>query len=401
MKIIGYGICGPGEASRYLKATLDEFARLCDEVIILCNNTDRAEHDMIDSYGFKRVSDRREWGKFQWRIKQDFIERDIKQAAAVGDMLVCLDMDEVFDKELTKEWLMAAPLDAYHVFVVDLWNDPEHFKPESCFWNVRIWRWNGETKFKVKPVHCGLAPEWAYLYHRHAPFLLKHYGLMLAEDRQRKLARYAKYDPHAEHLDKKYYDMLKDDHARPFDEAKMHEEIAKEVASYNQTKPKESMNKKPKERYAYVKNPHGEVIDIPEKHLQMTLKRDPRFEFIGWADEQDKEIEELFEDTDVDGDDSTDAPASPAEHQGKNFLRSTADEKAELDALNAKDDLAIAGGGDEDTALLDEEDAELLGQDEPPAAALQKEDPHPKPNPNKAKAKVEKSKPAKKGGKKK
>lgn len=294
-KVIGYGLCGPGESKRYMRETLDCFKRLCDEVIILCNNCDQAELDLIDEYGFKRVSDRREWGTHQWRIKQDFIERDIKQMANVGDVLVCLDMDEVLSERCTKEWLMEAPLDAYHVFIVDLWNDPQHFKPESCFWNVRIWKWNGETKYKAKPVHCGLAPEWTYHYHRHAPFLLLHKGLMAEEDRLRKIKRYEKYDPNAEHLDQRYYDMLKSNTARPFNESEMADQIAEEVASYKQTKPRESMVKQPKPRFAYVRTPQGTVVDIPEKHLAMTLKR-KGFEFISYADEQQEEIEAMFED---------------------------------------------------------------------------------------------------------
>jgi len=339
-KIIGYGICGPGEAARYMRETLDCFKRLCDEVIILCNNCDQPELDLIDEYGFKRVNDRREWGTHQWRIKQDFIERDIKQMANEGDVLVCLDMDEVLSERCTKEWLMEAPLDAYHVFIVDLWNDPQHFKPESCFWNVRIWKWNGETKFKPKPVHCGLAPEWAYYYHRHAPFLLLHKGLMVEEDRLRKIKRYEKYDPHAEHLDKQYYDMLKSNTARPFDEDAMADQIAEEVATYNQTKPRQSMNKKPKQRFAYVRNPHGETVDIPEKHLAQTLKR-KGFEFIGYADEDTEEIESLFEDDEVGV-----IPGSkphPEPEPKNNYNRTPADEAAEVAERNAAADESIRG----------------------------------------------------------
>lgn len=297
-KVIGYGLCGPGEASRYMRETMECFKRLCDEVIILCNNCDQAELNLIDEYGFKRVNDRREWGTHQWRIKQDFIERDIKQMANDGDVLVCLDMDEVLSDRCTKEWLLASPLDAYHVFIVDLWNNPQHFKPESCFWNVRIWKWNGETKFKAKPVHCGLAPEWTYYYHRHAPFLLLHKGLMDEESRLRKIKRYEKYDPDAQYLDRQYYDMLKSNTARPFDEQAMADQIAEEVATYNQSKPTTTMADKPKMRYAYVRNPHGMVVDIPEKDLNATLKR-KGFEFIEWADEAQAEVEAMFADDEI------------------------------------------------------------------------------------------------------
>jgi len=371
-KVIGYGLCGPGEANRYMRETMECFKRLCDEVVILCNNCDQAELNLIDEYGFTRVNDRREWGTHQWRIKQDFIERDIKQMAKEGDVLVCLDMDEVLSERCTKEWLLESPLDAYHVFIVDLWNDPQHFKPESCFWNVRIWKWNGETKFKAKPVHCGLAPEWTYHYHRHAPFLLLHKGLMDEESRLRKIKRYEKYDPNAEHLDKRYYDMLRSNTARPFDEAAMADQIADEVATYNQTKPRKSMVKKPKARYAYVKNPHGDVIDIPEKHLGMTLKR-KGFEFISYADEEQEEIESMFEDDEPVGLVPGARPHPTPDHIGQanemvvdktvdknNYGRSPADEKAELDALNAKDDIQLAGFSAPSPSPVDTEEVDAM-----------------------------------------
>lgn len=398
MKIIGYGICGPGEATRYMRETLDEFKRLCDEVVILCNNTSKAEHDLIDSYGFKRVSDRREWGTLQWRIKQDFIERDIKQMANEGDMLVCLDMDETIPK-LTREWLQQAELDAYHVFVVDLWNDEQHFKLESCFWNVRIWRWNGETAFKAKPVHCGLAPQWTYHYHRHAPFCLLHKGLMLRDDRQAKLKRYEKYDPHAQHLDRRYYDMLKSDHARPLDFDVLSKQIEEEVATYQQKKPSTTiMAKQKKPRFGYVRNQHGVTLDIPEKDVARTLKR-PGFQWVGWVEDEQEEIEQMFED------DELLATPSYSPHQDGSYHRSAVDEARELNELNSADDLLNADAPIvDDTDLFDVEDAQILGKTDPPASLAgipvhitdtPPADEHPKPNPNKKpEAKVDATQPA-------
>jgi len=291
--IIGYGICGGGESKRYMRKTLEEFKRLCDNTILLGNNITKGERDLIKEFGFKLVEDNREWGLLQWKIKQDFIENHVSKLVVKGDMLVCLDMDEVFCSHLTKKWIETAPLDAYQVFIIDLWNDEEHYKVESCFWNVRMWRWNGETKFKQKPVHCGLAPEWAYHYHRFAPFTLKHYGLMKPEDRAKKVLRYEKYDPDAKHLDVKFYEMLKTNSAKDFDENKMCSIIEKEVETYKQTKPK-IMAEKIKVKYAYIKNPAGFVLDIPEKHLAETLKK-PGMTFVGWADDIEKEMEDLFE----------------------------------------------------------------------------------------------------------
>lgn len=291
--ILGYGIVGPGESKRYMRKTLEEFQRLCDSVILLGNNITKGERDLIKEFGFKLVEDNREWGVLQWKIKQDFIENHVSKLVDNGDMLVCLDMDEVFCHHLSKEWIEKAQLDAYHVFIVDLWNDEQHYKVESCFWNVRIWRWNGETKFKQKPVHCGLAPEWAYHYHRFAPFILKHYGLMNPDDRAKKVLRYEKYDPEAKHLDPKFYEMLKTMSAKDFDENKMCTIIEEEVKTYKQTKPK-TMVEKIKTRYAYIKNAAGMVLDIPEKDLEQTLKR-PGMSFVGWCDDIEKEMEDLFE----------------------------------------------------------------------------------------------------------
>lgn len=296
MKIVGYGICGPGEAKRYMRATLDDLKRLCDVVVILLNNAGPEEKRLVQEYGFQYAEDDREWGRLQYRIKQDFLEREVVRYADVGDMVVALDMDETMPR-LTRPWLLEAKLDAYHVFVVDLWNDPEHYKPASCFWNVRIFRWNGITEFTKKPVHCGLTPEWSRAYNRYAPFALLHTGLMLKEDRARKVARYEKYDPNQIHLGHQYYAMLKSDKAEPFDEAKVHDTIASEVASYKQTSPRGPsiyMNKK-QERFAYFRNKAGVTVDVPEKHYHVTMKQ-PGMVFVGWADDAAEEIEELFKD---------------------------------------------------------------------------------------------------------
>lgn len=331
-KVIGYGICGPGESGRFMRETLEEFKRLCDETIILCNNALPQDKMLIYEYGFRMVQDNREWGKLQWKIKQDFVRAHVAPRAAVGDMMVCLDMDERFDRHITKEWLLEAPFDAYKVFIVDLWNDPEHYKPSSCFWNTRIWRWTGNTEWIPKPVHCGLAPRWAVAYNRYAPFLLIHKGLMLKEDRARKVARYEKYDPHQQHLGKQYYWMLKEDTAEAFDEEAMHATIADEVATYKQTKPRTPPTMaQPKGRFAYVINPGGITVDIPEKQLKETLKR-PGFTFVGWADDAEKEMEEMF--AEDEGNVESGTPSG-------SYQRPMDAEKAEVEDLNKRDDVQI------------------------------------------------------------
>lgn len=340
-KVIGYGICGPGEAGRYMRETLEEFKRLCDDVVLLLNNPNPHEVDLVREYGFKFTVDNREWGKMQWKIKQDFVSREVAAYACEGDVMVALDMDERFDRHLTKEWLLVMPFDAYHTFVVDLWNDEQHYKPESCFWKVQIWRWNGVTDWVKKPLHCSLVPRWAAGYNRYAPFLQIHKGLMTKESRTRKIARYEKYDPRQQFLGKQYYWMLKTDTAEPFDEDALHATIEKEVATYKQTKPRAlSTMAEPKGRYAYVRNPGGMTVDIPEKQLAETLKR-AGFEFLGWAEDAEKAMEEMFSEDEspfsegiiISGD------TAPRDHNGS-YQRPAAEEAAELAGLNAASDIA-------------------------------------------------------------
>lgn len=332
MKIIGYGICGPGEAGRYMLETVKCLKRLCDEVIILVNGRDGddlgPEMRLLETRGIRYAEDRREWGKFQWKIKQDFIEGAVADIAEVGDMMVCLDMDEVLDGKLTREWLLEAPCDAYKVFIVDLWNDTEHYKPESCFWNTRLWRWNGETAWEQKPLHCGLSPLWTRSYNRYAPFFLWHKGLMKKEDRERKLKRYMKYDPEARHLAPLYYDMLRSDRAMPLDLAILERDMAKAAPTFNEKKPN-MLTKPRKQRFAYVKNPHGQVVDIPERHVEQTMAR-KGFEWIGWVEDEDKEMEELFADTEIEG---TDVPEVLLDPSAGAYQRPMRDEKRDLYTL--------------------------------------------------------------------
>lgn len=335
MKIIGYGICGPGEAQRYMRQTLEEFKRLCDETIILVNATPKdalKEIEMIEEFGFIWKYDTREWGTNQWKIKQDFLEGDVSKIAKDNDMMVCLDMDEVLDKQLNREWILNAELDAYHVFIVNLWN--EGHKAIADFWNVRMWRWNGDTKMHEKALHCGLAPAWAYYYHRFAPFILKHYGLKQQSDRERKIARYDKYDPNAKYKPRSWYNLLKSNTCDPFDEQLLHDTIAKEVATYKQTKPRGRMTNTPKiGRFAYVRNAAGNMVDIPERHLAETLKRGG-FTFLGWADDAQEEIAKMFED-------DVSEPEHAYQHRAGVLQRDMKSVQSEVEERNALDEVAV------------------------------------------------------------
>lgn len=211
MRIIGIMVCGPHE--KYLEKTLQEFKRLCDDVIIATNNIDEKSKRLIKKYGFKNYEDNREWGREQPTIKTALLTRagDLRP-----DWIIALDADEVFCPSFTRheaEALAQTSEIAFNFLVVNLYNDEQHFAHSigiQRFWNIRFYKYLPEygLQFQKKALHCGLAPPIAYKYGWHAPFYLLHYGLMAREDRERKIIRYQIYDPHKKYKSGAYYDEL-------------------------------------------------------------------------------------------------------------------------------------------------------------------------------------------------
>jgi glycosyltransferase involved in cell wall biosynthesis len=265
MRIIGYGICGAGEADRYLKGTLDCFKKLCDDTIILLNNAGQKEKDLIASYGFKTVEDNREWGTNQHLLKQDFMN-EVKKLQP--DYCVCLDMDEVFDTEMTREDLEKEfdIGDALYCYIVNLWE--EGWNKQWSFFNIRAWKWSDDLKFENKPLHCGLAPAWCYRYASYSKYFVKHYGLMTKESRQAKIARYEKYDPRAKYKDESYYKALHSDKFIELNEVQLRKDLIQEIGVQKKRKQTNIIKE-----YYYVRSPQGKEMDIPAKDLDETLRR--------------------------------------------------------------------------------------------------------------------------------
>jgi len=278
LKIVGYGICGGGEAGRYMKNTaFKSFKELCDETIILGNNITDKERTLIKEFGFHLVEDDREWGKNQHIMKEDFLKNNV--ALLNPDATVCLDMDEelVATRDKLEEW--ARKGQAWYVYIANLWNDG--YRSDWSFWNVRFWSWGwkdklgeGFFKFENRPLHCGLAPKWAYHLNLHAPFMLKHYGLKKEVDRRRKIRRYKKYDPNQVYRHPSYYRALSLNTCEPFNQEKIQFELDNHINSLNQPLNKElPMQKKNKREFLVVREKDGLTFPVPEKFISMQLKR--------------------------------------------------------------------------------------------------------------------------------
>jgi hypothetical protein len=267
MRVIGYGVCGPGEADRYLRGTLEEFKRLCDETVIVLNNATDKEKKMIDEYGFHTYEDNREWGTQQYAIKQRLVDDHVKYLNP--DWCVCLDMDEILDPSLDKEGFkeMEKWADSIYVFIVNMWE--EGIRMDWSFWNVRAFRWiEGETEFKRQALHCGLAPQWAYWYGLYSPYYLKHYGLKKREDRQKKIKRYEKYDPKAAMRDRSYYDALNTDNYDEWDEKELKRLVVEDYEKHNKPLKRKNMVKANEEKLYAMTSPSGVIVRVPEGQIK-------------------------------------------------------------------------------------------------------------------------------------
>lgn len=269
--IVGYGLTTAGEADRYMRHTLESLKKITDKIIILCNNATEKEKALLKEYSCFTVEDNREWGKYQNKIKEDFLRDHV--AKLEPEICVAADMDEVFDPSLTKEEIRKKLEKWYamYLFFIQHWNHPNRHNPNINFWNVRIFKWNGDVRFENRPLHPGLCPKWTYIYGSYAPYYVRHFGLMDPKDREVKVQRYNKYDPNYVYR-KGWYGNLKDTTRGEEITSEYIINIRKEVASYgDQTK---KMAQPKEERFFYVKRlKDGVVLDVPEKDVDITLRR--------------------------------------------------------------------------------------------------------------------------------
>lgn len=264
--VAAFLVVGPGEAGRQLEPVLRQL-EWCDEICIVMNNldADNATRKLCEEYGTILCTDNREWGKEQWRIKQDALAGFAKLVAAphLETWIWCLDADEIFDPRFDRdmaEKMMAGKDVAWYFWCLNLWNDPDHVRLDMSFPNIRFYRLMPELglHFESQALHCGLAPKYAYRYGSQSALWFKHYGLMRREDRLRKIERYDKYDPKAVFIGRSWYDGLRNERARavPFAEA-----VARLPEFIYRHKPVNA-NRMAKDVTIYLfTNKHGKVVE--------------------------------------------------------------------------------------------------------------------------------------------
>lgn len=289
MKIVGQLVCGPGEADRYLEDTLKEFKRLTDETIVCLCNAGEKEKELVERYGFQWYEDNREWGKWQYEIKTALLSR-IRETRA--EYVLALDADEsvpTVSRGILEE--LSGGREACQFFVINLWNDEAHYSKALSFWNVRFYKLpsEGNSQFARKPVHCGNAPPVAYSIpaaQSYVPHILLHKGLMRAEDRQRKVERYARYDPEAVHKGREYYEALKSTApGDPYDQGLVLQKVSEFVQGLRKKQNHNPIVMATPKKHVYVRRLDtkfmGSVVDIPADSLAITLKNHPTWQVVG------------------------------------------------------------------------------------------------------------------------
>ena len=327
-------VVGAGEADRWLEPVLQQL-HWADEVCIVMNNADRKTEDLCYKYGTILHHDNREWGKEQFRIKQDFLNTIVPLLTVPGRpnnlWIWCLDADEIFDQRFDRAMAekMAAGDDiAWYFWCLQLWNTDDQVRLDLSFANIRFYKVAPELglHFLAQPLHCGLAPMYAYRHGSQSGLFFKHYGLMAAADRARKVARYDKYDPRAAFKGKVWYDGLRNERAASVPIA---EAIKKLPNFIYRNKPVKPTHMAKDREIFFFTNQHGRTVEaVGEKQRGEFIKR-------GMREVKDLKINTNPE-AEVVRSESADKPAEPEDNAGENLGESPKGESTASDAPKRK-----------------------------------------------------------------
>lgn len=278
MKIVGYVVVGTGEADRYLERTLDNLRELTDQIVVACNAKDQKTKDLVSRYPKTKAYN---FSGYEWGKKQNIIKEELFRLAAKEqpDWIMCLDADERLDKTFTRgkaEMLANRNEVSYTFYCVQLWDREDQMRIDGAwggFRNVRFFRFlpHASWQFERRPLHCGLAPLYAYRWSADSEHAFIHYGYMREKDRKRKTERYKKYDPNGVYRTQGYYDSITTKPTlKPFKEEDFVEKLKYSPKSPNIEK---VIRRHKMEKTYYVKNKHGKVFPVREGLIEETLKR--------------------------------------------------------------------------------------------------------------------------------
>lgn len=219
LRIVGVSIVGEGEGKRYLKEVLKEKSRLCDKIVILAHCPDILTENVCKSFSkvvYYWTNEKEIWATKQWQIKEWALQLVSKENP---DWILAFDADELMDYRVDRkvlENLAFKKYNSYYFRFVHLWNNKRHIRIDGSWdrlYKVIFYKYqkDKEQKFRRSALHCGVAPLYAHQSPGMSGYLVKHYGYMKLEDRDKKVERYNKYDPRGFYKPQRWYNSIKEE----------------------------------------------------------------------------------------------------------------------------------------------------------------------------------------------
>lgn len=206
-RFIGSCIVG-NENGKYLIECVSDYIdrKLVDYVDIVCDNSNEETMQEIEELKKKYSNIKVHYHDFQLfgYAENKLRERAIDYALSQNPYaIIPFDADEKWEEELTREKAekLLKKGESWDLLVAHYWDSREKIRIDGIWGmqkNVRLFKVNPKVKqtFYNKNLHCGSAPIYAYNKRQTCAYVFKHYGHMRKEDREKKVQRQKKFDPH-------------------------------------------------------------------------------------------------------------------------------------------------------------------------------------------------------------
>ena len=220
-RIIGAMTLG-NEEGKYLEMVVEDlFERdLIDELIMVLDNpTDRTPEiakELASRYPITIYQHNfKLFGTAQNQLRKRLIHYGISKNP-YG--FLTPDADEVFDEDFDRKAIfdLLGKGIGWDFRIAHFWGDFNHVRVDGMWKNqknIRLFRYLEDwgQDFSPKPIHCGSGPSYAYKNRNLAPYLFKHYGYIRKVDIQKKVDRYAEFDPYGQYENIDWYIKMKED----------------------------------------------------------------------------------------------------------------------------------------------------------------------------------------------
>lgn len=215
------------EQDRWLEQVLQQHRRIADRIVILDDNSTDNTYNICKEYTKEVYSNEKcMWESNEWEARKKLWEIT-KRKVAYGDIILCVDADELFDiKQLNiinpalRYFNDHDTATSYGFRLYDMWDD--HHYRDDAMWSAhkRIWKFaikfmrNTEYIWNQNKLHCGRFPLFKDDRMLGSKIRIKHMGWSTPEDRQKKYDRYMTVDPDGQYGIMAQYKSILDENPR-------------------------------------------------------------------------------------------------------------------------------------------------------------------------------------------